>query len=127
MLVRQEFNYSFKNSKRIIWLSTCIGVFIIFFGVILKLLNTDLVAERESTTLDYLKDLLNNTIYMNHKLAILKEFYLYGYLKQAPTHDLHILSLRIHRGENRKTLVTAESMDKLMQIVAVFDKAMEGK
>lgn len=83
LFVDQEGNKSSKDSKRIIWFFICFGVFVVIHGVLLNLMSTDLVAEKKSENLDYLKDLLDNPIYKYNKLGIIKDFFLYSFLMQS--------------------------------------------
>lgn len=126
-LVNQESYEPRWHSIRLVWLAWCFGIFVIVFGLLINLISTDLVVQKQGRTLDSLQELLYDPEYSEHRLFILKQLYIYGVLKQAKQgSDLNKLFNRIHLKENEEYLGSLNDRARLMQTFDLYDRALYG-
>ncbi|KAI1285911.1 hypothetical protein HDE_11472 [Halotydeus destructor] len=79
-LVDQENLTSQVWAIRCVWVSFCITIYVVVFGYVLNLIQTDGVAELPPKKLEYVRDLLHEPEFNDKHLMIFTSFHFYDYL-----------------------------------------------
>lgn len=86
LLVDQEKHVSKSWPDRLLWLSTCISIFATVFGILLNLIQVEMVALVQPPELHGIQDILTGD-FRNYTPHMLKVLYSYPTAKQAPKHS----------------------------------------
>ncbi|KAI1289585.1 hypothetical protein HDE_08876 [Halotydeus destructor] len=87
-------------SQRILWLSTCVAIFVIVFGYLVSYVSTDQLIERPSKTLDTVDDLFSPG-FAKMRLVMSRNFLFFEHMQSAdPQSRSGQLFARMSRGNN---------------------------